>query len=182
MLRTGIRPLVVDRSYDADEYPLDLSRRFQLVEDGGKPWVSTYGGKITGCAQFARKVADALAKRAGVPKLNGAHANGALGQVETESFPGMPEAVPSIDWCVRNEACCTLDDYLRRRTNISQWTSREGLGEDNEHLPQIKRLAKRLYPGQAAADKAVRDYVQRVEQTFDRLTGRQIQRNGTAKN
>ena len=94
----------------------------------------------------------------------------------------MPEAVPSIDWCVRNEACCTLDDYLRRRTNISQWTSREGLGEDNEHLPQIKRLAKRLYPGQAAADKAVRDYVQRVEQTFDRLTGRQIQRNGTAKN
>ena len=182
MLRTGIRPLVVDRSYDADEYPLDLSRRFQLVEDGGKPWVSTYGGKITGCAQFARKVADALAKSAGVPKLNGAHANGALGQVETESFPGMPEAVPSIDWCVRNEACCTLDDYLRRRTNISQWTSREGLGEDNEHLPQIKRLAKRLYPGQAAADKAVRDYVQRVEQTFDRLTGRQIQRNGTAKN
>ena len=183
MLRTGIRPLVVERDYEADVYPLDLSRRFQLVADEAKPWFSTYGGKITGCARFARKVADALARRVGDAKRNGNHANGALGQVEMESFPGMPEPVPSIDWCVRNEACCTLDDYLRRRTNISQWTSREGLGEDNEHLPEIKRLAKRLYPGQATkANRAVRDYVNRVEQTFDRLTGRQLQRNGTAKN
>ena len=138
-------------------------------------------GEITGCARFARKVADALVRRVGDAKRNGNHANGALGQVERESFPEMPEPVPSIDWCVRNEACCTLDDYLRRRTNISQWTSREGLGEDNEHLPEIKRLAKRLYPGQATkANRAVRDYVNRVEQTFDRLTGRQLQRNGTA--
>ena len=103
-----------------------------------------------------------------------------LRTVETESFPGMAEPVPSIDWCIRNEACCTLDDYLRRRTNISQWTSREGIGENNEHLPEIKRLAKRLYPGQAAvAAKAVEDYEARVEQTFDRLTGRVQQRNGT---
>ena len=55
--------------------------------------------------------------------------------------------------------------------------------QQNEHLPKIKRLAKRLYPGQATkANRAVRDYVNRVEQTFDRLTGRQLQRNGTAKN
>ena len=183
MLRTGLRPLVVDRSYDADEYPLDLSRRFRLVENEIKPWVSTYGGKITGCGQFARKVADALAKRVSAPKPKGVHINGVLSQVEMESFPGMPGPVASIDWCVRNEACCTLDDYLRRRTNISQWIPREGLGENNEHLPEIKRLAKRLYPSKAAAaNKAVREYMQRVEQTFDRLTGREHQRNGTAKN
>lgn len=180
MLRTGIRPLAVEKDYDAEVYPLDLSRRFQLVVDAAKPWVSTYGGKITGCSQFARKVADTLAKRIGEAKFHRNGTNGELRTVETESFPGMAEPVPSIDWCIRNEACCTLDDYLRRRTNISQWTSREGLGENNEHLPEIKRLAKRLYPGQAAgAAKAVRDYVERVEQTFDRLTGRIQQRNGT---
>ena len=84
-------------------------------------------------------------------------ANGVLGQVEMESL-GMPEPVPSIDWCVRNEACCTLDDYLRRRTNIPM-DLREG-SEDNEHLPES--LANRLYPGQATkANRAVRDYVNR---------------------
>ena len=67
MLRTGIRPLVVDRDYEAEVYPLDLSQWFQLVADEAKPWFSTYGGKITGCASSPQKVANALVGRVGTP-------------------------------------------------------------------------------------------------------------------
>jgi len=179
MLRCGVRPLVVEKDYDGDDYPLDLTRRFRMVRDEAKPWLSTYGGKITGCNHMAKAVADAAAGLVGQAPHSMTQTNGAPPDIEWAEFPGMPEPVPSIDWCVRHESCCTLDDYLRRRTNIAQWIPREGLGEQNENLPTLRRLAKRLHDGQAAkADEAVRQYVERVEQHFDRLTGRKVENNG----
>jgi glycerol-3-phosphate dehydrogenase len=150
-----------------------------MVRDEAKPWLSTYGGKITGCNHTAKAVADAAAGLVGQAPHSMTQTNGAPPDIEWAEFPGMPEPVPSIDWCVRHESCCTLDDYLRRRTNIAQWIPREGLGEQNENLPTLRRLAKRLHDGQAAkADEAVRQYVERVEQHFDRLTGRKVENNG----
>ena len=50
----------------------------------------------------------------------------------TEEFPWVG-TVPSAAWCRDHEHCHTLDDYLRRRTNIAQWTPRCGLGADSEY-------------------------------------------------
>ena len=181
MLRCGVRPLAVEKDYAADEYPLDLTRRFRMVRDKARPWLSTYGGKITGCNHLAKAVADAAAGVVGQARHSALQPNGEPPDIEWDDFPGMTEPVPSIGWCVRHESCCTLDDYLRRRTNIAQWIPREGLGEQNENLPALQRLAKRLYDGQAAkADEAVRQHVRRVESHFDQLTGRKVQDNGNS--
>ena len=40
--------------------------------------------------------------------------------IERERFPGLAEEVPSARSCA-DESCWSLEDYLRRRTNISQW-------------------------------------------------------------
>jgi len=179
MLRCGVRPLAVPNDYDADAYPLDLTRRFRVVRDKAKPWLSTYGGKITGCGRLAKAVADTAAEVVGQARASQPQTNGGLPDIEWDDFPGMPESVPSVDWCARHESCCTLDDYLRRRTNIAQWIPREGLGERNENIGVLQRLAKRLHNGQAAkADEAIRQHVRRVEGHFDRLTGRKVQHNG----
>jgi hypothetical protein len=66
------------------------------------------------------------------------------------------------------EYCCTLEDYLRRRTNISQWIPREGLGRSNENRPLLRSLALRLSGGSHdGADRALRDYEAGVRRRFD---------------
>ncbi len=64
--------------------------------------------------------------------------------------------------------CFRLEDYLRRRTNISQWVPRGGLGRENENVPHLERLAA-LFPNCAARTgaAAVATYRQRVESEFD---------------
>ena len=84
------------------------------------------------------------------------------------SFPGLQERFPSIEWCVEHEFCCTLEDYLRRRTNISQWIAREGLGSRNENLAHIGILAQHLPAAHGRTpENLVADYVTGVAKRFD---------------
>ncbi len=88
--------------------------------------------------------------------------------VEWDHFPGLKEKVPSLRWCIEHEQCLTLEDYLRRRTNISQWVPREGLGRDNENVPYLEQLALQFSGGDAVhARKLVLDYMESVETRFD---------------
>ena len=66
--------------------------------------------------------------------------------------------------------CWTLEDYLRRRTNVSQWVTRGGLGRHDEHMPHIIRLAK-CFAGDDddVARKTVMDYRRKITDTFDRI-------------
>ena len=70
----------------------------------------------------------------------------------------------------RREVELSLEDYLRRRTNISQWVPRRGLGRDNEHAPRLSELAA-LFPGAGGVrgDAAVDAYRARVEAEDDRV-------------
>jgi glycerol-3-phosphate dehydrogenase len=175
-LRCGVRPLAVKQSYDKQEYPLALSRKSMIVEDGTSPWVTVYGGKLTGCKILACKVADKIAKRITMsPKREPSKPNPNLKEINREIFPGLAEPVPSLDGCIENECCCTLEDYLRRRTNISQWTAREGLGQDNENWESLFNLALKLADGNPRKAKLMLNkYCQGVEENFDRLVGRGI--------
>lgn len=69
---------------------------------------------------------------------------------------------------MRHEYCLTLEDYLRRRTNIAQWVPRQGLGNNNEYLGQIKKIALKLHQhNEARAATAVQHYQQSVNTRFD---------------
>jgi len=59
-------------------------------------------------------------------------------------FPGLAGSWPSIAHCVQHEYCLTIEDYLRRRTNIAQWLPRGGLGRENENRDLIRRLTAEL--------------------------------------
>lgn len=167
-IRCGVRPLVVDRNANPDCYPLELSRRQEVVFNSDTPWISCYGGKLTGCTRMADRV---LGLVAGAVAPSGL-ASRPLHQDEMEysTFPGMPDPVPSAKWCLDQELCCTLEDYLRRRTNIAQWVPRMGLGRGDENLPAVRVIALELAGGDlACAEHMLADYRQYVLRNFDDL-------------
>jgi len=92
------------------------------------------------------------------------------GKVSWTFFPGLDEKVPKIDWCVANEFCCTLEDYLRRRTNISQWIPREGLGFQDNNLEYLRGLASCLpVYDENDHEACLGEYTDSVHRRFDSL-------------
>ena len=173
-VRCGIRPLAVRKGFTGARYPLDLSRRQYVVADEGRPWISSYGGKITGCREMAGRISRAVGHRIG-PASGKAQENvgGPSRNVEWRSWPGLEERVPSPSWCARRELCCTLEDYLRRRTNISQWVPRQGLGKANEYRESLVNAAMEITGGtRSAAETMVKDYEMDVEERFDKVLDR----------
>jgi glycerol-3-phosphate dehydrogenase len=169
-IRCGIRPLAVEKTFKADCYPLDISRFHKVAQDVDSPWLTVYGGKISGCVSMAEEVAQKVAKQI-QPSLQGnLKHNNMNNDNNQEPFPGLHEKFPRISWCVENEFCCTLEDYLRRRTNISQWVPREGLGFQNEHKEYIRNLAQELavIDGKGP-DYHFNEYVASVDKRFDQL-------------
>ncbi len=169
-LRCGLRPLAVKNSFKADCYPLDISRHNKIIEDRDLPWISIYGGKISGCTSMADNVAKRISKRITARKSTIILAENRAEEISWTSFPGLDDKVPSIDWCVSNEFCCTLEDYLRRRTNISQWVPREGLGFQNENIEYLREVSSRL-PDHCGNndDRLLNDYISSVRERFDKI-------------
>ena len=146
-IRCGVRSLVVERDFRRKCYPLDLSRRQEVVRDPDRPWISCYGGKLTGCVRMATRVAALVQRSVGLRASKGRADDGWEAEVEMVEFPGMPGQVPSAEWCARKEMCCTLTDYVRRRTNVGQWVPRLGLGRHDEHAPALRAIALEIARG-----------------------------------
>jgi len=169
-LRCGLRPLAVEKTFDATCHPLEISRYFKLVDDRHLPWISVYGGKISGCIYLADKVFELICKKIppslGIPPTS----NNQVEKICSTNFPGLQNKVPTIDWCVKNELCCTLEDYLRRRTNISQWIPREGLGFRNENIEYLEKLSQHLPANKGKSHSYyVNEYVNNVHDRFDQI-------------
>lgn len=168
-IRCGVRALVVHRDFNADCYPLELSRRQEAILDPNKPWVSCYGGKLTGCTRMADRILAMVAKVVTPSGLSKRRSH--VVEMEYATFPGMPEPVPSAKWCLEQELCCTLDDYLRRRTNIAQWVPRMGLGMDDINVPAVRAIAIELADGDMInAERLLAEY-RLVVTKFDNLLG-----------
>ncbi len=163
-MRCGVRPLAVPANFRKDVYPLTLSRRHRLVADESKRALAIYGGKLTGSLQMA-DVVEARIRGWLKPR-----------------FPSEPTVLPpperagihgfvTPEWARDHEFCVTLDDYVRRRTSIAQWTPRMGLGPDGGGLPELLAVAKKLLTSgdDTAAETMVRDYEERVRSTYDPL-------------
>ncbi len=168
-LRCGIRPLVVESGYEGNCYPLELSRRHEVIQDVDRPWISCYGGKLTGATRLAERVS-AMVKKSLAASGNRSVAKAAPTAVPHAIFPGLTEPVVSAAWCAEHELCCMLEDYLRRRTNIAQWVPRGGLGIDDTNAPALKQISLDIARGDPAlADQLFEDYRTAVENNFDSL-------------
>jgi glycerol-3-phosphate dehydrogenase len=160
----------VKRSYNSNRYTLGISRRHVVARDARLPWVSLYGGKLSSCLSLGAEVADTIG-RALVPVQRGAVASrGEPSRNGTERFPGLEQPVISMGSAVKSEGCCTLEDYLRRRTNIAQWVPRHGLGRRGEHAERLALMAER-FPGVDGirGARALTAYESRVEREFDQV-------------
>ena len=91
----------------------------------------------------------------------------ASGLPDDGRFPGIDADVVAPAWSASREHCLTIEDYLRRRTNIAQWTPRGGFGRDLEYEGHIRAIARILHGGdQPRADADVNLYRSRVDQEW----------------
>lgn len=169
-IRHGVRALVVKKDEVLRESSLELSRKFKIHGDSNLPWISVYGGKLTDCVRLAAAVLSKIKKRLGNSKSREHQTSHSRSRPELVNFPGLTIPVSSVDWCVEHEMCWTLEDYLRRRTNVSQWVPRGGLGRSNENRRYLVEVAKRLPTcrEQSDAEEAVHKYEMQIGE-FDRL-------------
>lgn len=170
-LRCGVRPLAVDKNYKKNSYPLDLSRQQKVILDKEKSWISCYGGKITGCTRMADKVLNIVQNRLDCsPASNGAMYDQWEKNIVYKKFSDLNYLVPAIESCIEYEQCYTLEDYLRRRTNLSQWLPRMGLGHNNVYIDELKNFSLQLAHGDPfLAEKLLADYQKKVVDEFDSL-------------
>jgi glycerol-3-phosphate dehydrogenase len=168
--RAGVRALAVPVSYHADHYPLVLSRHYRIYLEKEKGWIAVYGGKFTSGSTLASMVMKKVARvlePAGQPGVAPQELSETRGDFR---FPGLKMSFPSPEHCSDHEYCLTVDDYLRRRTNIAQWSARNGLGQDNENLGTIREIIKRLpqRPG-LVTEAALEQYISVTDRQFASL-------------
>jgi glycerol-3-phosphate dehydrogenase len=164
-IRCGIRPLAVKKGYSKSAYPLDLSRRNIIAVDRDRRALAVYGGKLTACLLLADSVAEHIQKFAAPSRLPKPWPAASL-RVQTGVFE-RPQISPG--WSCDHEFCLTLDDYLRRRTNISQWRPRRGLGSNNEHTSELHAITREFTDSDQAADRMLADYIRKVQVDHDQL-------------
>jgi glycerol-3-phosphate dehydrogenase len=165
-IRCGVRPLAVPRNFNRDVYPLSLSRRHQVVVHRDRNALTLYGGKLTSSMAVAEHAADLLARW--VPP---AHPPPAARDdpPETRVHDTLGHAFVTPEWARDREFCVTLDDYLRRRTNIAQWTPRMGLGHDGGRRDSLRETAATLTGDPQRAEEMVNAYEQHVRSSHDPL-------------
>ncbi len=169
-LRCGVRPLAVHKSYNGHDHPFRLSRRHRVHLDRDSPWISVYGSKITNCVLLAEHITKIIGQFVPVRDARPRATIRRTVDMEMISFPGLDQLVPSATWCVQQEMCCTLEDYLRRRTNISQWVPRGGLGANGEHRNYLLQLSEAFVDGKGTtAEEMVETYERKIEHQFDRV-------------
>ncbi len=165
-LRCGIRPLAVRRDFSKIVHPLELSRRHLIHLDHSRNVIAVYGGKLTSCGDMAEQVLSFLSPHLKTREIRKPLD---LGCPPAFEFPGIDEPMPSPLWCRDHESCHTLEDYLRRRTNISQWVPRCGLGLNSENRKALRQIARVFSPDALSADKTLRTYEESVRLNHDAI-------------
>lgn len=165
-IRCGVRPLAVPRHFNSDVYPLTLSRKHQSVCHRGQMAISLYGGKFTSGIHQAEQTADMI-----VSWIKPRHAPSCprMPSPEMRLHEHLGHEFVTPEWARDHECCATLDDFLRRRTNIAQWIPRMGLGRSNEHRESLEKIATAFVADGKEAGRAINDYEDRVCHQYDPL-------------
>lgn len=172
-LRCGVRPVAVPRHKHIDEHSNSLSRHHRIHANTDRGWISVYGGKLSGCTTLAREVRSHISGALGpqtAPQYRATVED--IAAAPTEQFPGLDQRQISPAWSATHERCRTLDDYLRRRTNIAQWVRRSGLGQHHEHRDHLLRIATAIHGDDlVAAAHDVNRYRDRADAEWRLLEG-----------
>ena len=164
-IRCGVRPLAVRKGFHWQKSSLALSRKYLIADDKERQALAVYGGKLTSSRLLAANIT-ALVNRRLQPR-DGNREPQSLAAEQSDAVHHGQEV--SLAWARDHELCVTLEDYLRRRTNISQWVPRMGLGRNDEHRDALFDVAKQLHDTPEAADQDFRSYATRVRNQFDDL-------------
>lgn len=165
-VRCGVRPLAVPRNFSRQVYPLDLSRRHQVVAHRDQRALSLYGGKLTSSVDVAERAADLLKRW-----ISPAHGHPPVPTMdpETRVHEILGHAFVTPGWARDHEFCVSLEDYLRRRTNIAQWIPRMGLGRHGEHRSLLLETAGAFSRDPRGAEEMVNAFEERVRILHDPL-------------
>lgn len=155
-LRVGVRPVPVTPGQRIDPRGLGLSRHHRLHVHATRPWLTIFGGKLSGCHGVAREVRAVVQERiapAGRRHDTHGHASGdeARDAIPRITFPGVPAPLVAPAWSAAHEHCRTIEDYVRRRTTIAQWVPCGGFGRRGEHAAAMHELASAVHQGDDAA-------------------------------
>ncbi|NRA68209.1 MAG: FAD-dependent oxidoreductase [Pseudobacteriovorax sp.] len=157
-IRVGIRPLAVKKGKKLPQSSLAISRKHIIYAQKDQPWITIYGGKITGSREGALRVVK--------------HAKKLIRQAQEKPVPPpfkTEETAPTDhilgftvihpQWARDQTQCLELEDYLRRRTNLAQWVPNGAFGENFEHEGVLYRIALTLkHNNQTEAKASVDDY------------------------
>lgn len=153
-VRCGVRPLACARGTSV-AHPMELSRKAVVEKSPEQEWWTVFGGKLSGAANLANRLyCEVFGETAGnepePPRTNAV-------PVTAEFFNGSEIVCPvhSRD----HERCRTLEDYLRRRTNLAQWIPMAGFGQEFEFKDDLRSLAAVFHDDPGAA---LEDYKHRV--------------------
>ena len=140
-LRCGVRPLAVKNGFNKEVYSLNLSRKHLIHKNDRMNFLALYGGKLTSCRLLAKEVVNLIESEIQATKNTPiAH------KYKTSyTFPGLEKSMPSPRWCFDFESCYTLEDYLRRRTNIAQWVPNGGFGRNWENKSYLLEISKTFH-------------------------------------
>jgi glycerol-3-phosphate dehydrogenase len=151
-IRAGVRPLGVPIHYNKIENPIKIARNWNFAKLENKNLWTIYGGKITDSQEMAANFCK------NELKIN-------LTKNSTPSFINhrKASALDKSDLTPQSsqekEMCWFLEDYLRRRTDISQISFNGGFGLSFENRDKIKKIAFDLYRGDSVgAEKDFEKY------------------------
>jgi len=164
-MRVGVRPVAVAREQPVDARGLGLSRHHRLHLQPDRPWLTIYGGKLSGCRGLASEARALVRSRLAPGDARQRDSATATRPAEVGPVPGLDTPAVTPAWSAAHEYCRTLDDYLRRRTNVAQWVPRGGFGRRDEYASAIAAMAEALHPGDAAgARRDLAAYRARVDE------------------
>lgn len=165
--RTGVRPIPVTKEKTLKGDPLYFSKKFIIHTDAKHQALSIYGGKITSALLIAREIRTFFEKTIPSSRLsiNNEH-------LTPEYTTRIGYHVPTPEWCRENEYAISIEDYVRRRTNLSQWVPNGGFGKLNENEDEIQKTCSALHANEEDAKKDFINYKQQtiLENTLLRTT------------
>jgi glycerol-3-phosphate dehydrogenase len=149
-VRVGVRALPVARTAAVTD-TRGLTRHHRIHHHRDRAWVTIYGGQLSGCLGLADQVTAEVTRALDAVPARGEHPahhrSRLLVAPDRMSFPGLASPVVTPTWAAAHEHCRTLDDYVRRRTNIAQWVPGGGFGRRGEHADLLYRIALQISGG-----------------------------------
>lgn len=157
-VRVGVRPLVVKRDTPTSE-SIGISRKAIIEKSPHATWWTIFGGKLSGAKNLAESIYQKIFSQK--PKAIFPDHLPPANVTWITGFGGLK--LPDPSFCREHLHCRTIEDYLRRRSNVAQWIPNAGWGREFEFSDSLQQIAKEIYQNKEIASRELESY---KEKTF----------------